>query len=101
MKRNREWRDANRERINASRRKVYGDQAIAAGRKYKAQGMRVITTTIEKPIKKPKEVGYYTEAKRRERRIKKSMNNGMTREKATEEAIMHLKNLKLKRIGKL
>ncbi|PWN37621.1 uncharacterized protein FA14DRAFT_152989 [Meira miltonrushii] len=103
MKRNREWRDENRDRINAGRRKMYGDSASAAGRKYAPQGKRVKNSTQMKPKIKPipKEPGYYTEAKRQERRMKKTMKKGMTMEMAREEAIMHLKSLKLKRVGKL
>lgn len=88
------------EEKNAKRRARYAQYAIEAGRKYKPREERKKYAKWQ-PRKREAKPGYYTNAKRHQRRVQKSIKAGLSKEDAIQEAIQHFQKLKDWQRGKL
>lgn len=95
----RKWRQKNPERAIEQRRKSYIKKQTERGKTYIPQTVRSDKKVTKRDQKKEK--NYYSEALRRERRIQRSIKEGMTREEAEHEAIQHRKTLRDRQRGRI
>lgn len=72
---------------------------IERGKKYIPQQIRSANKATKRNQKREKD--YFSDASRKERRIQKSIKNGLTIEEAKEEAELHFKTLRDRQRGRI